>query len=170
MRKSILAFVFVLMACPLVRAEQSPDSLKDMAVAQIFEYGENLYDRGDYEEARHAFEKVLQLDPQYKAASDYLAQMGAQPSVVVTGRHSRTVVESVSREYTGNRGIVTAPMARSIVITPVAATAPDTVLPAIADVSLDDIRQQIAAEDSSIRQLNTSIARLHAGTETTSHE
>ncbi len=55
--------------------EANPTGLKNMAVGQIFEYAQTLYDRGNYREAAHTFQHILKLDPQFEPAKEYLRKM-----------------------------------------------------------------------------------------------
>jgi hypothetical protein len=52
-------------------------SLKEMAITQIFQYAESLYERGNYREASRAFAHILQLDPHYLPALDYAHKLEA---------------------------------------------------------------------------------------------
>ena len=49
--------------------------MKQAAVAQIFEYGQNVYERGDYEEAANVFRHILKLDASFTPAQTYLDRM-----------------------------------------------------------------------------------------------
>jgi|GEM_PF-5456204 len=161
MRKSILMCFFVFMGPVVVLAEQSQDNAKDMAVIQIYQYAESSYDRGDYTEARHGFEKVLQLDPQNTAAAEHLKKLEPVTKEAKSDESVRTekiehsvetfTVAPVSTENTTTQTITTV---QSSVQRPVG----------------DDIKELIAAEDRAIGQVNDELARLRATPTETSHE
>ena len=73
MKTLLTTIVCALLVMPVAWAQDKPASLKDLAVNQMNEYAETLYNRHDYEGAKRVFGRVLQLDPTNAAA---LAHVG----------------------------------------------------------------------------------------------
>ena len=54
--------------------------MRFLTINALMEYGEKLYDRGDYDEASHVFNRILTFDSHQKKALGYLKEMGHEPS------------------------------------------------------------------------------------------
>ena len=123
-------------------AQENPADLKDLAVAQIYEYAQSLYDRGNHEEAARAMGRLLQLNPDYAPALAYMRKLGYQP---------RLPVENGLKPLPAH----TEP-APTVLIDP---KDPDA-----------DLKSQLAAEDQALSTLNEEITQLHAVTQRISNE
>ena len=71
MRKFYLAFFSLLLMAPAFCYAQQEITTRSLAVAQLSEYGQAIYDRGDYPQAAIIFSRVLRMDPNNKEALGY---------------------------------------------------------------------------------------------------
>ncbi len=132
--------LFVLLSSSLWAQENPPD-LRDLAVAQIYEYARELYDRGDYEEAARAMGRILQLNPDYAPALAYMRRLGYPPKP-----KAELFISKVTRT------------------TPVLTARIDSTDPNA------DLKAQIVAEDNAIHVLNEEIAHMRITTQRISNE
>jgi len=172
MKKSILLCAFVFLGTPLVSAQTAQDNVKTEAVTKIYEYAESSYTKGDYKEAEQSFQKVLQLDPNNTSAADYIKKIGqtadkaANKAADKSEEALRTEkiehsVETFSSVKTPGPAVSAAvPVPAAVAIAPIAQPADEN----------SDIKDQIAAEDKAIGQVNDAIAQLRAPTESNPHE
>ena len=72
MKKTLFILLFLVLRASVLWAQENPADLKDLAVAQIYEYAQSLYDRGNHEEAARAMGRLLQLNPDYAPALAYM--------------------------------------------------------------------------------------------------
>ena len=133
MIKFILIIVFLTCTAANVFAQEPTSGMRDLAVAQMFEYGKSMYERGDRAEATHIFKRILQLNPDYVPAQAYAKRLG----------------------------IIHVIQAKKIQAVPVSVPAPAAVIALPVDLN-QDLRDEIAQEDVHIAQLISEIAALRA--------
>ena len=75
MKKLILVSLLFTFTVPFQIYAQEPISMRSMAAQQLFQYGQAVYERGDYSQAAIIFSKVLQFDPDYQEARAYAQKL-----------------------------------------------------------------------------------------------
>jgi tetratricopeptide (TPR) repeat protein len=81
MKKLILAFIFCTIAAGAAFAQNNMQAMNFLTVTSLLDYGQKLYDRGDYDEACAVFNHVLAYDSKQPQALQYLKNMGRAPAV-----------------------------------------------------------------------------------------
>lgn len=76
MKKFILAFIFCTIAAGAAFAQNNMQAMTFLTVTSLLDYGQKLYDRGDYNEACAVFRHVLAYDSHQPQALQYLKKMG----------------------------------------------------------------------------------------------
>jgi len=76
MRKIILTVALCLSACGPVLAQNNVQAMRFLTVNALMQYGQKLYDRGDFNEASAVFNHVLVYDSHQAQALQYLKEMG----------------------------------------------------------------------------------------------
>jgi len=76
MKKLILTLIFCTIAAGASFAQNNMQAMKFLTVNALMEYGQKLYDRGDYNEACAVFKHVLAYDSQQPQALAYLKKIG----------------------------------------------------------------------------------------------
>ena len=148
-RNIVLFLLFFTISFSSIWAEQAPNDLKDLAVRQIFLYARELYDRGDYREAEHAFTHLLQLNPNDAPALEYM--------------------QALRKKAEENRAWSTSFNAAPMSSLPAPSMSVDA--SASAGSSNSDLKAEITAEDQDLNKLNEDIKQLRPGSmETVSHE
>ena len=84
MKKIILTFVFCIAAAGASFAQNNMQAMKFLTINALMDYGQKLYDRGDYHEACAVFKHVLTYDGNQAQALQYLKNMGDPSGVSVT--------------------------------------------------------------------------------------
>lgn len=74
--KFIVACIIVNAVVLQAWAQPSNLGMRDLAVAQMFEYGKSLYERGDRLQAANVFRRILDLDADFTPAQPYAARLG----------------------------------------------------------------------------------------------
>ncbi len=77
--------IFILALCLFIAgpsfAQNNMEGMKFLTVNALMQYGQKLYDRGDFNEARAVFDRVLTYDDHQVQALQYLKDMGHLPVV-----------------------------------------------------------------------------------------
>jgi len=84
MKKLILTLIFCTIAAGASFAQNNMQAMKFLTVNALMEYGQKLYDRGDYNEACAVFKHVLAYDSQQPQALAYLKKIGRFSAVSVS--------------------------------------------------------------------------------------
>jgi tetratricopeptide (TPR) repeat protein len=67
----------VLLVSTQANAQNHP-SMRSMAALQLFQYGQAVYERGDYSQAAIVFTKLLSMDPNNEAALKYARKLNSK--------------------------------------------------------------------------------------------
>ncbi len=78
-----LCLFFPQLICPQLSYAQQEMSMRSMAVAQLYEYGQAIYDRGDYSQAAKVFSRILAMDPEHAGALDYAKELKKKGEFVI---------------------------------------------------------------------------------------
>ena len=83
MKKLILTLTFCAIAAGAAFAQNNMQAMRFLAVDALMDYGQKLYDRGDYNEAGAVFKHVLEYDSNQPQALQYLKKIGQLPKPTV---------------------------------------------------------------------------------------
>ena len=92
MKKLYLLLIFLTVSASVGFADVNRTGMRDLAVEQMYEYGQMLYERGDYHQAERVFERILSFDPQHAGSLHYMKSMDPSkviahaPSVMATSK------------------------------------------------------------------------------------
>jgi hypothetical protein len=76
MRKLLLALVLCLASVGTSFAQNNIEGMRSLTIYSLLQYGNQLYDRGDYSGAGAVFAHILTFDPKQPQALKYLKEMG----------------------------------------------------------------------------------------------
>ncbi len=89
MKKIVLIFVLCLGLASPSFAQNNLEGMRFLTVTALMQYGQKLYDRGDFNEACAVFNRVLFYDAHQAQALQYLKDMGrASVPIPVSVTHS----------------------------------------------------------------------------------
>jgi len=77
--KIILTFVLIVSIRGTAFAQNNIEAMRFLEVTAMMQYGQKLYDRGDFNEACAVFDHVLLFDSHQAQALEYLREMGRLP-------------------------------------------------------------------------------------------
>ena len=110
MKKIILAFILCLLAAGSSFAQNNMEGMRFLTINALMQYGQKLYDRGNFYEATAVFNHVLAYDAHQRQALHYLKNMGQvatsyvskaskpsrpQPNVIVIRKSDDQIVNTV---------------------------------------------------------------------------
>ncbi|MEI7998172.1 MAG: hypothetical protein WCH62_01520 [Candidatus Omnitrophota bacterium] len=75
MNNIILVLVSLLLFSPIFSYAQEELTMRSMAADQLYQYGQAIYDRGNYDEAARVFSKVLAMDSRHEGALGYAKEL-----------------------------------------------------------------------------------------------
>jgi len=81
MKKIILIFILCVFVAKPCFAQNNVEAMRFLTVNALMQYGQKLYDRGDFDEACAVFNHVLIYDGHQAQALQYLKEMGHSPAV-----------------------------------------------------------------------------------------
>ncbi len=81
MRKLCLVLFSSFLCSSLVFAQPS-SGVRALAIEQLCQYAQAVYDRGDYPQAAIIFSRILRMDPENQGALDYANQLKRRGQVV----------------------------------------------------------------------------------------
>jgi len=103
MKKIVLTFVICLITANPSFAQNNMEAMRFLTVNSLMEYGQRLYDRGDFNQASAVFNHVLIYDSHQAQALQYLKKMGATavspnpiPNNMVLTKSDEQIVDSVN--------------------------------------------------------------------------
>lgn len=138
--------------------------MKALAVEQLYEYGQALYQRGDYSQAAVIFNRILAMDPSNKGAVDtakLLNQKGQSITIPLQAEIAMPAVDasSVNAADKGNNfgNIFQGKVADTKVIEPLPEVTPATIDMSGANL---DLKKDIQETDVAIEQLKNELAQL----------
>lgn len=79
MKKIIYPLISCLLIAGPAFAQNNMEAMKFLTINALVQYGQKLYDRGDYNEAGAVFNHVLTFDDHQAQALEFLKQMGQAP-------------------------------------------------------------------------------------------
>jgi len=82
MKKAILTFVLCLSCAGGSFAQNNIEGMRFLTITAMVQYGQKLYERGDFNEACAVFNHVLTYDAHQAQALEYLKEMGHAPAVI----------------------------------------------------------------------------------------
>ena len=95
-KRFVLTFILCLFAAAPCFAQNNIQAMRFLTINALMEYGQRLYDRGDFNEATAVFNHVLTYDSHDPRALQYLKDMGhpALPHIspVIKSQASRHIV------------------------------------------------------------------------------
>ena len=115
MKKIIPAFVLCLILAGPAFAQNNMEAMKFLTVNALMQYGQKLYDRGDFNEATYVFNHVLTFDAHQAQALQYLKEMGHSP---VSDKINFDMVLRLHGEDNGHHVIPQAQLSKPIVAVP----------------------------------------------------
>ncbi|MBF0570791.1 MAG: hypothetical protein HQL12_02855 [Candidatus Omnitrophica bacterium] len=81
MKKIIFALLLCLSAAGTSFAQNNMEAMRFLTINALMQYGQKLYDRGDFNEACSVFNHVLDYDGHQAQALQYLKDMGRLPAI-----------------------------------------------------------------------------------------
>jgi len=93
MKKIIIALALCLSAAGPSFAQNNIEAMRFLTVNALMQYGQKLYDRGDFNEASAVFNHVLVYDRHQAQALQYLKDMGSRTAVNLTPVQSDLVAK-----------------------------------------------------------------------------
>ena len=83
MKKVILTLIFCTIAAGASFAQNNMQAMRFLTIDALMDYGQKLYERGDYNEAGAVFKHVLAYDSNQPQALQYLKKIGklSQPTL-----------------------------------------------------------------------------------------
>jgi hypothetical protein len=78
MKKIVLILILCFSTAGLSFAQNNTEGMKALTINALMEYGQSLYDRGDYNEATAVFNHVLTFDSHQAQALEYIKEMGSK--------------------------------------------------------------------------------------------
>lgn len=81
MKKSVLLLfvgILLLSLMGVVEAKENNDTVKDLAIASLSDYGRQVFNRGDYPQAATVYARILAYDPNNVQAQQYLRAIKAK--------------------------------------------------------------------------------------------
>jgi len=82
MKKTALALIFCLIFAVPSFAQNNMEGMRFLTINALMQYGQKLYDRGDFNEASAVFNRVLDIDGNQSQALQYLKKMGHAPALI----------------------------------------------------------------------------------------
>jgi tetratricopeptide (TPR) repeat protein len=76
MKKIVLILILCLSAARLSFAQNNMEAMRFLTINALMDYGQKLYERGDYDEASAVFNHVLTYDGHQAQALGYIKEMG----------------------------------------------------------------------------------------------
>jgi len=76
MKNFVLSLILCLSAPAVSFAQNNIEGMRTLTVYALMQYGQNLYDRGDFDGATAVFDHVLNFDAHQARALRYLKDMG----------------------------------------------------------------------------------------------
>lgn len=98
MNKTLIIVIFFFFIFPLKVGAQQQTSVRSMAVAQLYEYGQAVYDRGDYSQAAKVFSRLLSIDPANSGARNYAHKLNKKGEQVTIPPVPIVVAPVVTKE------------------------------------------------------------------------
>jgi hypothetical protein len=86
MKKIAFILIFCTISSAACFAQNNAQAMKLITINTLMQYGEKLYERGDYNEASAVFNHVLTYDGQQAQALKYLKEMGRLPASYILGK------------------------------------------------------------------------------------
>lgn len=163
MKKSIFVLVFLLVFPHIVQAQEK-NSVRSMAVDQLYQYGEAIYDRGDYPQAAQIFTRILAMNPSHAAAIGYAKKLN-QKGEHITIPEAPAVPTVVPVAPTVPAADVVAPKpvkkhTKAMVRHPAQKPVEKSVEKIVSHGTGDDLKQDIQEADEAIEQLKGQVADL----------
>jgi hypothetical protein len=82
MKKITLTFALCLaLSGPCFAQNNEIEAMRFLTINELMQYGQQLYDRGDFNEASAVFNHILSFDVRQPQALQYLKKMGYSPNV-----------------------------------------------------------------------------------------
>ncbi len=94
MKKAILILIFCLLMAKTSFAQNNVEGMRFLTINALMQYGQKLYDRGDFNGATAVFDHVLIYDGHQAQALRYLKEMGHSPSPM-TGLTARSTLDTL---------------------------------------------------------------------------
>ena len=129
---------------------QNQDSMRSMAVNQLYQYAQAIYDRGDYPQAATIFSRILSMDPAHSGARSYAAKLNKQgEQIAIPSMPVAVIVEPI---------IVTPPKMVKKTVEPSKEEAPKQEVKAT--YNNEDLKKDLQDADQSIAELKDQVAAL----------
>jgi TolA-binding protein len=155
MSKIFLAVLFLFLA-PSLSFPQQPLTTRTLAAEQLFQYGQAVYDRGDYSQAAQIFSRVLVLSPNHPEALGYVKNLKKKGQVVIVPERTGVVYPPSVKEIipkpqpTRSKKIAETPSQEPTPIASRTTSSGDN----------QDLKQSIQEADAAIEKLKSDIADL----------
>ena len=91
MKKIFSIFISIFLLCPVLSHAQQMATMRTMAVDQLYQYGQAIYDRGEYAEAARVFSRILAMNPDHEGAVSYAKALKKKGTNVVIPARSYLV-------------------------------------------------------------------------------
>jgi|SRR5208283_4935864 len=91
MKKLILTLIFCTIAAGASFAQNNMQAMRFLTIDALMDYGQKLYDRGDYNEASAVFKHILAYDSHQLQALAYLKKIGNKADISDTRALKRAI-------------------------------------------------------------------------------
>jgi|GEM_PF-4677191 len=83
MRKILIFLTLILLLFPVISFAEKELNYKSLAVEQLYQYGQEIYDRGDYNQASRVFSRILVIQPNHEGALGYVEKLKSKGKDVI---------------------------------------------------------------------------------------
>ncbi len=155
MKKIFPIIVLILLLIPFtVNAAQDQGSMRSLAVTQLYQYAQAVYDRGDYAQAATIFSRILAMDPANSAARSYAKKLNAKgQQIVIPPMPTNPVIASAPIMVTP-KGVV-----KKIVEQPKKEATQEVTK---STYNNEDLKNDLQEADRSIGELKSQVAALRS--------
>lgn len=91
MKKLILTLIFCTITAGAAFAQNNMQAMRFLTIDALMDYGQKLYDRGDYNEASAVFKHILAYDSHQPQALAYIKKIGNKADISDTRALKRAI-------------------------------------------------------------------------------
>lgn len=162
MKKCFYGVLSVLLLMPVLAFAQTSSSMRSLAVEQMYEYAQAVYQRGDYAQAAVIFRRILAMKPDHEGAVEFATSLNKKGQhIVIPPQKDRSIKDVVVLEEkpAKNYGNI---YQKTSTVTALETTEEKHAEPAIEvkAISNRDLKQDMDDTDEAILRLKKEIAEL----------
>lgn len=166
MKKIILTLVFCLIAAGASLAQNNVQGMRFLIINSLVDYGQKLYDRGDFDEACAVFNHVLVYDHHQPLALRYLKEMGHLPAAMA----SPALLEQLSKPAVPSENKIAVKKSAVAAVAPVVIPKSVIIWEKVDIADTQNLKAAIEAKKKAIEKLRGQIMRMRANIASVSTE